>query len=282
MILYRPMTPGDIPSGLALCRSAGWNQSLRDWTVLLNTNPGGAHVAMDENGKVMGTVTTMRYNNHFSWISMLLVDPIRQRQGIGLQLLRESLQILSNEDTVKLDATQAGRAVYVQLNFVDEYAVSRLQNRALAVSRLPDSPARPIRQNDMPSVLAFDREIFGADRRPVLEWMFEGAPQYAYLIEDQKSITGYCFGRSGHNFTHIGPVVSRHPDAAKQILSSALRNCEGKPVIVDALHHTLEWNEWLTSLGFELQRPFIRMFRGTNAHPGLPQNQFAILGPEFG
>jgi predicted N-acetyltransferase YhbS len=276
------MTPEDIPHGLALCRSAGWNQTWRDWTVLLQNNPGGAYVAMDENGTIVGTVTTMRYGDHFSWISMLLVDPARQRQGIGLQLLRESLRILSEEDTVKLDATQAGRAVYVQLNFVDEYQVSRMQHRDLPVSRLPDSSARPIRAKDMPSVLAIDRDIFGADRRSVLEWMLDGAPQFAFLMEDAKEVTAYCFGRAGHNFTHIGPIVSRHPDGAQQLLSSALRNCEGKPVIVDTLHHTPEWNDWLSSLGFELQRPFIRMFRGSNAHPGSPKDQFAILGPEFG
>jgi hypothetical protein len=53
-------------------------------------------------------------------------------------------------------------------------------------------------------------------------------------------------------------------------------------MIVDALHHSREWLEWLQQNGFTEQRPFMRMFIGTNKWPGKPEHQFAILGPEFG
>jgi ribosomal protein S18 acetylase RimI-like enzyme len=40
---------------------------------------------------------------------MVLVDGAFQRQGIGMQLLSEALQILGEQETVKLDGTPAGR-----------------------------------------------------------------------------------------------------------------------------------------------------------------------------
>lgn len=282
MVLYRPMKPADIPAGLSLCRAAGWNQVSRDWELFLNLHPEGCRVAVDEEGKVAGTVATVRYEDHFSWIGMVLVDPARKRQGIGIQLLREALQILSGEETVKLDATPEGREIYLQLNFVDEYRMNRMQIGEVSSARLPDSSARPIHHNDLPSLLAFDREVFGANRQPVLEWFLNGGPQYAFLIEEKNRIKGYCFGRAGHNFTHIGPVISRDFDSATEIVSAALRNCTGSPVVMDVLHHTPEWKLWLSSIGFEEQRPLIRMYRGTNTYPGIPEKQFAILGPEFG
>ena len=56
----------------------------------------------------------------------------------------------------------------------------------------------------------------------------------------------------------------------------------GKPVIIDAPHHSTEWLNWLQQNGFTEQRPFMRMFIGDNKWPGKPDQQFAILGPEFG
>ncbi len=105
-------------------------------------------MAVDEEGKVAGTVATVRYEDHFSWIGMVLVDPARKRQGIGIQLLREALQILSGEETVKLDATPEGRQIYLQLDFVDEYPLTRMQVGRGASVKFPDSHARPIHQKD--------------------------------------------------------------------------------------------------------------------------------------
>lgn len=283
MIRYRLMTPADIPAGLSLCRSAGWNQIARDWELFLTLSPEGCLVAIDDQGKVAGTVTTVRYADRFSWIGMVLVDPEKQRQGIGLGLLRESLQVLHPEETVKLDATPAGRGVYLKLNFTDEYRLSRMHMAEVSVAALPASvTARPVTAADLPALLDFDREVFGADRKPILEWLLNGGQQYAFLVNEKTRIRGYCFGRSGHNFTHIGPVISEDIDTAIQLVSAALRNCIGSQVVVDALHHTPEWIHGLTSIGFYEQRPLIRMFRGTNTWPGIPEKQFAILGPEFG
>jgi GNAT superfamily N-acetyltransferase len=280
MITYRTMKPSDIAAGLSLCRAAGWNQLARDWEIFLHLSPNDCRVATRED-KVVGTVATMRYQNFFSWIGMVLVDPDCQRQGIGMQLLKEALHILDNEETIKLDATPGGREVYLKLNFVDEYHLSRMSTIA-ATEKLKVFHARSLHKNDLPALIEFDREIFGADREPLLHWMLEGAPQYAFLIEERKEIQGYCLGREGHNFTHIGPVIAKNSNIAKDLVSAALNNCFGRPVIADILHFDQGWIEWLISTGFAEQRPLIRMYRGSNRFPGVPEKQFAILGPEFG
>jgi hypothetical protein len=38
----------------------------------------------------------------------------------------------------------------------------------------------------------------------------------------------------------------------------------------------------LRSAGFTYSRPLVRMYRGSNDHPGRPERLCAILGPEFG
>jgi len=279
MIEYRIMKPADITAGLSLCRSAGWNQLARDWQIFLKLSPSGCYVAELE--RIVGTFTTVRYQNHFSWIGMVLVDPSKQRQGIGMQLMCEAMHFLQHESTIKLDATPAGREVYLKLNFVDEYPLSRMMIKAVP-NNLNASDTRPIRVSDLSSIMKFDHEVFGADRHILLEWMLEGTPQYAFLVEEKNEIQGYCFGRPGYNSTQIGPVIAKNAEFAKKLVSSALQNLIGYPVVMDIPFCDPHWSEWLKSTGFTEQRTFIRMYRGSNDFPGNIENQFAILGPEFG
>lgn len=280
MITYRIMQSEDIPAGLALCRAAGWNQLAREWELFLHLNPDGCLVATDHNS-VVGTVTTIHYQHFFSWIGMVLVDPAYRRQGIGMQLLEKALLVLQNEQTVKLDATPAGREVYLKLDFVEEYPLSRMIS-INTEKKWEESNAKPFDKSDLPAVAAFDKEVFGADRSFLLKWMVEGAPQFAFVIKEKKEVQGYCLGRNGHNYTHIGPVIAKNTNFAKNVLSAALNRCIGHSVVLDISRFDPDWKEWLTSMGFAEQRSFIRMYRVSNRFPGIPEKQFALLGPEFG
>ena len=279
-IAYRIMKPEDIAAGLSLCRSARWNQLQRDWEIFLSLGPRDCRVALAEE-KIVGTVTTIRYERAFSWIGMALVDPDFRRMGIGKGLLEQALHILASDETVKLDATPDGRQVYLKLGFEDEYALSRM-SAIIEKGKLKASTARPIQEGDLDKIARFDRELFGADRTTLLKWLFEGAPQYAFVMEGTQGIQGYCLGRKGFNFTQIGPIVSEDTNTAQALAAAALNNCAGEPVILDVLHHNAEWLAWVTETGFTEQRPFIRMFRGSNRFPGIPEKQFAIAGPEYG
>ncbi len=272
----------DVPSGLALCRSATWNQLSRDWEIFLTLDPEGSRVCIDDDENVIGTVTTLRYSHHFSWIGMVLVDPAHQRKGIGLKLLEQALEILKNEDSVKLDATPAGRQVYVKLGFEDEYSLSRMSAPSVNTQHLVASTATALEHDDLDSVKLFDQKVFGADRLPLLRWMLEGAPELAFKVAEGDQLRGYCFGRPGYRFTHIGPVIAMNGEVARELVSSALRVCGNKPVILDSPHHNGSWSTWIRLLGFSELRPFVRMYKGKNHWPGVPGNQYAILGPEFG
>jgi ribosomal protein S18 acetylase RimI-like enzyme len=280
MVTYRLMTPGDIPAGLALCRAAGWNQLACDWKVFLHLSPGGCLVAVKE-GKVVGTVTTLRYQHCFSWIGMVLVEAACQRQGIGLQLLNEALHLLHKEPTIRLDATPAGREVYKKLGFVDEYGLSRMVCLDPVSSGSP-SRVRSMDKNDLGTVAAFDRASFGADRQSLLEWMWEGAPQLAFVNEEKNEVQGYCLGREGYHFTHIGPVIAHHFHIAQQLVAAAMNHCKGKAIVLDVPSFHPKWKTWLIGMGFTEQRPFLRMYKGHPPITGSPGKQFAILGPEFG
>jgi predicted N-acetyltransferase YhbS len=252
-----------------------------DWELFLKHGPDDCRVAVDENEEVVGTVTTINYENHFTWIGMVLVDPANKRKGIGTQLLQEALQTVPENQTVKLDATPDGREVYLKLDFKDEYQLIRLHLDDVPVSKLQAFNARPMEENDVDILLKSDQKVFGADRRQVLEWIRKASPELAFVVEDENEIAGYCFGRRGHRYIQIGPVIAQHIDDARKVVSAAMQNCVGHEVILD-VNQDESWRDWLFSLGFTEQRRLIRMFRGKNAWPGRPNKQYAILGPELG
>ena len=134
----------------------------------------------------------------------------------------------------------------------------------------------------METITAEDEPIFGADRSFLLKWMYEGAPQLTFVYEANDGTTGYCFGRQGYNFTQIGPLIAGNRNIASKLMSEALNSCQDERVAIDVPDFDAEWKQWLISRGFSLQRTFTRMYRGSNKYPGRPQNQYTVLGPEFG
>jgi hypothetical protein len=237
-------------------------------------------VAVDEDKKVVGTMATISYQKKFSWIGMVLVDPKARRQGIGTKLLEKAIDILSSEKTIKLDATPAGREVYRRLNFIDEYPLSRMLIDLVRGTHQSDETIA-MHADDLENIISFDEKIFGANRLTLLRDLYTRAPYLAFLKKRDGDITGFCLGRTGYNFTQIGPVISDCVEDAMSLVRTALQAIKG-PVIIDIPHHSKEWVLWLTSIGFIEQRPFVRMYRGSNSTPGRMKNHFAILGPEFG
>jgi len=51
---------------------------------------------------------------------------------------------------------------------------------------------------------------------------------------------------------------------------------------MDVLQDKGELIKWLEHQGFEIQRPFTRMYLKSNCYSGEPGFQYLISGPEFG
>jgi GNAT superfamily N-acetyltransferase len=261
------MTLDDIGRGLELCRAAGWNQTERDWKFFVGQTRAGCLV--DEvDGRVVGTSATLDYGDEFAWLAMVLVDPEVRGQGVGTRLLNESIRILAGRKSIRLDATPAGERVYRPLGFKEEFALARYERSA---GQTESEACPPVTDADWPSILELDRKAFGSGREPMLRWLAQGAPDLAMATGD-----GYCFGRHGHRFDHIGPVIARSAESAWRLLAAALARCS-RETVVDA---PVEHEEVLAGFGFNKQRPFLRMSLGEPPVFDASLN-YAITGPEF-
>jgi GNAT superfamily N-acetyltransferase len=280
-IEFRLMQDVDIDAGLRLCRLAGWDQVHRDWRRFLES-PDTILSAAVLRGEIIGTVATIRYGARFGWIGMVLVHPSAQGRGTGAALLREATDRLVDMPATRLDATPAGQPLYRKHGFVDECSLTRMEARSVSIDHRPHSLVRSMTRGELSEVVAMDHEVFGAPRGDLLQWMYDGAPHFAFVAERRRNLCGYVFGRHGHEFDHLGPIVADDLDVAVNLTKAGLAQHRDQAFVIDALHHDESWIRFLESAGFRPQRSFTRMYRGGHASFGLPRQQFAVLGPEFG
>ncbi len=281
----RVMTSADIPAGMQLKERAGWNQTAADWRRFLEHSPEGCFVA-EVGAQVCGTVTTITFEDRFAWIGMVLVDPECRGRGFGTALLERAIHYLDELDlsAIKLDATPQGQPLYEKLGFLPEYEIGRWTRRQPPGVAMPARTA--VAESASPalveSICEFDRQVFGADRTGLLMSLHEEAPELTRGILRDGTLAGYALGRRGSFADHLGPWMARDPDTARQLLEAFLAASSRQTQIADCLSAHAATGELVKSFGFGYSRPLIRMFRGSNDHPGRPDLLCGILGPEFG
>jgi N-acetylglutamate synthase-like GNAT family acetyltransferase len=280
-VSIRGMRLTDLPRCAELNQCVGWNQLVQDWQRFLALEPEGCFVA-EHDGRVIGTVTTVNYQNRFGWVGMVIVDPAMRRRGIGGALLERGIDYLKGigVETVKLDATPQGKLLYDTMGFVDEYGAARWHGIAPQVT--PDVQPEAMTTEDIRGVVALDEPVFGADRTQVIALYLKHYLDRCMVMHNDGQIVGYLCGRRGRDAEHIGPWVAQNRGVAETLLLTRLANCAGKRVFVDTLEPCPDSTEILRNLGFEIQRPFIRMYLGPNHYPGQPEYVYGLSGPELG
>ena len=273
------MTPADVAAGLALCRASRWNQTEQDWRFFLTAAPHGALVA-EADGRVIGTVATLPYGP-FTWISMVLVDPVARGKHVGTTLLQRGLELVGADATARLDATPAGEVIYRTIGFASEYRLARwFLDVTPPIARR--SGAQPLTHTDWPAIGQMDQRAFGAPRLGLLRRLAAESPEYARVIRRGSDVQGYVFGRRGHNRDHLGPLVADCPDTAAALIDSILTEQPEPPLLPRRARRSTGVAGRHLGIGSRSSGRFLRMHRGPLTTPGQPSSIYAIAGPEFG
>ena len=273
----------DIPRAMELVAAASWNQTPRDWFRLLEYEPYGCFKAV-ANGRMVGTVTSTRYESELAWIGMMLVDAALQRRGIGTQLMRHVIDYLESVcvQTIKLDATPAGRPMYERLGFVAEHDFQRWSRPALSAV---DSTQYHHQQRH--SALNDSRPAFDRDDLRELDLAAFGVNRFRYLqrlaSDSQVVRTDAGFGmlRPGRFASYLGPVIASSAQAAQEILSQLIGGVS-EQLIWDVPHGNQAATALAAKYDFQPVRTLTRMWRGTALVPQRLDIQFAISDPSTG
>ncbi len=241
------------------------------------------------------------------WIAMVLVDPAHRGHGIGTALLQRGLAHAGDTGAVGLDATPLGLPLYEKLGFEVEASLMRLhaaagalgdpgvaaqarhRRRDAGAEHGPDTAVPPrgsrIREAtraDLADMARLDAQATGLDRSAMLAWLWQGAPDLAWVSEADGVLDGLLLGRPGHACAHLGPLIAASADVALDLVRSCVGRHAKQPFVMDVVDGRPAWRDDVAALGFESQRPFARMYRGAWRPLARTDLVFAVIGPEFG
>ena len=282
-ITLRLINSNDIDAVKRLSDAEKWNQTEKDWRLLVE-NPENTCLLAETDNKVIGTSTAINYSNNIAWVAMVLVDKDYRGMGVSKLLLTDMFRRTECCRIVKLDATPSGQPVYKAFGFEPEYIINRMENKSF--TELPtdnfDIEPEPVEFSGISEITALDKLTFGVERLKLIEHLIRNYPEKAWKLTRNSRLTGFVLGREGSRFHHIGPVMAGSAGDAKKLISRALKDLVNKPVIMDVLNDKEDLIKWIESIGFTQQRQFFRMYQRENPYPGITDNHFLISGPEFG
>jgi len=271
----------DLGDADALVKEAGWNQAEADWRIFLDL---GTVFAIRDKGRVIATAAALPYGGRFGWISMVLIAGEYRRRGLATRLMERCIATLTASGLVPiLDATPAGRAVYLGLGFKDSWPFQRMLLKQPAATHGAAQSVRvePVTEGDWAELCAYDAGVFGADRSGVLRRLRGRLAEAEGLVRRNGQIAGFLLGRKGRRAGQIGPLVADDGAIAAALLEHATR-AAAAPVYIDVMSDKAEILRLLDAAGFVHERPYTRMMLGrSESFQELPRT-FAVAGPELG
>ncbi|TPJ57261.1 GNAT family N-acetyltransferase [Mesorhizobium sp. B2-7-1] len=203
--------PDHIEGAVALSRQENWPHRPQDWQMALQLSNGA--VALDDQGRVTGTILVTPYGMDCAMINMVIVDRTVRGKGLGRRLMDQAFA-LAGDRPLRLVATADGIPLYEKLGFVPSGTIRQHQG-SVAKLGAPDG-VEAADTADLPEIKALDRDAYGADREALIDALAERG-QFA-VIRRNGAIEAYAAIRPFGRGEVIGPVIAGSTDEAKALI----------------------------------------------------------------
>lgn len=195
----------------------GWNPGLHDADPFFAADPEGFLVGYLD-GTPIGTISAVRYGEHFGFLGFYIVAPPYRAQGYGLQLWNAAMAHLDGRN-VGLDGVVAQQANYRRSGFRLAYRNVRYEGRTTPETALPPGVV-PLREVPFAQVASYDRPFFPDSRTPFLRaWLAQ--PENVTLgMLREGVLRGYGMIRPCRTGYKIGPLFADDPATARSLFEA--------------------------------------------------------------
>lgn len=250
-VIIRAMNKQDLQWAREQANKEQWNPGLHDWASYYALDPNGHFVMVNSEflegeEQRIGCISAVRYKN-FAFVGLYIVTPEHRGKGHGKALWEHAMQYIA-------EAPQQG--LYAVPQQISRYKAQGFEGER--VNRCFARKVPPISGDQCKEVIAFDatnpaftkisdfdQELFVAPRSQLLRAMLTQDQTYGLAHIADEQIKGYCMIRPLHKGVRIGPLYANESDAAKSLMTEAMRVIgEGKDVVLNS----------------SLENPYITMF----------------------
>lgn len=262
MLQIRTMSNVDLPFAVQITGQMGWNLVEDDFKFMIELEPEGCFVAVD-NGERIGLATTISYGN-IGWFGNLVVNEAYRNKGTGSKLVKHSIQYLLRKHvrTVGLYAYENRVHFYNTLDFKYDSDFIIMKGRGLLSPS--NSNVRKAQENDMAKILEFDKSCFGSSRRKLLEPIIHDEDNLCYIITEDNDVLAYAIAKVYRGMAELGPLVctAGRETLPIELLSTILNKLNGVEIsLLIPTQETMMIN-MLENRGFNKEFRVVRMFHG--------------------
>ncbi|MFJ3985863.1 GNAT family N-acetyltransferase [Streptomyces fungicidicus] len=270
----RRLTLRDLTACADLSEDRGWPREEHKWGLLLTAGTG--YGVDDPDGGLVAACVVTEYGPGdrpaLAAIGMVLVAERHARRGVGRRLMRHVVAAMGTTP-LTLHATPFGRPLYEQLGFKVVGRSEMLRGRFVPSGGLSEAGTRAATAEDLPAIVRFDEEVFGADRTHVVTRLPAFADQLRVAEEDGR-ITGYAAAWPNMDTHVVGPLIARDTGTAQALLVSlAARTDRPLRTDIDVRHEELLG--WLKAHGLAPVARNAVMTYGITELPGDWSRRFA-------
>jgi GNAT superfamily N-acetyltransferase len=229
-VTYRTMRKEEIAVAVNWAAAEGWNPGLSDAECFRVVDPEGFFCAEAE-GKIVGTVSMVNYDDRFSFAGFYVVDPAYRAHGIGMELYHHSLRHAGSR-IVGADGVVAMVGKYDKAgDLYLHYNNSRYEGTG--GGKMPDGLIS-LRDVRFAELLAYDTAHFPAQREKFLRcWITRKGHFGLARVDRDGKILGYGVRRACHTGYKIGPLFARDRAAADLILDGLVADIPGEKFYLD-------------------------------------------------
>jgi GNAT superfamily N-acetyltransferase len=225
MFRVEKMGVDDFSFAVQLANTMDWNMALEDFEFMAKLEPRGCFVLFHGSER-LGIATSVSFGE-VGWFGNLVVKEDFRNKGAGALLVKHAIEYLrgTGVETIGLYAYPHLIKFYQSLGFKCDVDFLVFQGKAATSATKRTLRLRATKKTDVPALMDFDCQCFGADRKKLLKPIILDTDNLCYFSTgDDGAIVGYVVAKVYEEMAEVGPLMCRknRVDVAVSLLKTIL------------------------------------------------------------
>lgn len=262
MLQVKLMRPQDFAFAVKLANTMDWGMEEQDFQFNLALEPQGCLTLFDD-AEPVGIATCISFGK-VGWFGNLIVKEQHRGKGAGRLLLQHAIDYLQGRgvETIGLYAYPHLKSFYGKFGFKQDEDFIVYHNQNVQITAQNELAAKC---KDFSALNRFDSKFFGADRKRLLQAIYQQKNNLCHTMSVEGQLSGYVLAKVYGQMAEVGPLVCKpnQQDKARMLLESVLGGLQGFYVSLYMQQKQVFLCKFLVSVGFTEAFCLSRMFLGS-------------------